>query len=175
MRLARLGPDAIFYRFLSPKWAFLPTSGAGAAQTGGRFNRPGVEALYLAADPATALEEYRQGASIVPPGTLVAYRLDIAEVVDFASGYDPASWPAIWASHACDCKFIARIEHAEPPTWRIADELVQSGRHGLLYPSTRRPDGVNLVLFCGNLGPEDRVEPHDPDHGLPRDQRSWQV
>ena len=35
-------------------------------------------------------------------------------------------------------------------------------------------DGA-LVLLCGNLGPEDRVEPHDPDHGLPRDQRSWQV
>ncbi|WP_245470224.1 hypothetical protein [Mesorhizobium sp. M7A.F.Ca.MR.362.00.0.0] len=32
---------------VTPKWAFLPTSGAGAAIDGGRFNRPGVEALYL--------------------------------------------------------------------------------------------------------------------------------
>jgi RES domain-containing protein len=106
---------------------------------------------------------------------LVAYRLDIIEVVDFASGYDPVGWPTVWANHACDWKSIARIEHAEPPTWRIADELVQAGRHGLLYPSTRRPGGVNLVLFCGNLGPEDRVEPHDPDHRLPQDQRSWEM
>ncbi len=47
MRLGRIGPDEIFHRFLTPKWAFLPTSGAGAASRGGRFNRPGVEALYL--------------------------------------------------------------------------------------------------------------------------------
>jgi RES domain-containing protein len=173
VRLARVGPDAIFYRVLSPKWAFLPSSGAGAAQNGGRFNRPGFETLYLAGDPTTALEEYRQGASIVPPGTLIAYRLDVAEVVDFSSGYDPAAWPRLWADHGCDWKFIARIERNDPPTWRIADELVRAGRRGLLYPSVRRPSGINLVLFCANLGSEARVEPHDPDHRLPRDQRSW--
>lgn len=174
MRLARVGPDAIFYRFLSPRWAFLPTSGAGAALNGGRFNRPGVEALYLAADHTTALEEYRQGALIAPPGTLVAYRLDIADVVDFSSEYEPSEWPAPWADYGCDWKFIARIERADPPTWKIADELVRAGRRGLLYPSVRRPGGANLVLFCVNLHPEDHVEPHDPDHRLPRDQQSWE-
>jgi RES domain-containing protein len=174
VKLARVGPDAVFYRFLSPRWAFLPTSGAGAAQNGGRFNRLGVEALYLAADPPTALEEYRQGASIVPPGTLVAYRLNILNVVDFSSGYDSVSWPSSWASYGCDWKFIARIEKTDPPTWRIADALVEVGRNGLLYPSVRKPGGVNLVVFCANLAPDDRVEPHDPDHRLPRDQRSWE-
>ncbi|TIO05675.1 MAG: RES domain-containing protein, partial [Mesorhizobium sp.] len=38
---------------LTPKWAFLPTSGAGAAMDGGRFNRPGIEALYLGVHPST--------------------------------------------------------------------------------------------------------------------------
>jgi RES domain-containing protein len=132
-------------------------------------------ALYLAADPSTALEEYRQGASIVPPGTLVAYRLDIADVVDFSSGYEPTEWPALWADHGCDWKFMARIDHTDPPTWRIAEELVQAGRRALLYPSTRRPGGVNIVLFCANLGPEARIEPHDPDRRLPRDQQSWEM
>lgn len=68
MRLVRLGPDEVFHRYLTPKWAHVPTSGAGAAIDGGRFNRPGVEALYLARAPQTALEEYRQGASITPTG-----------------------------------------------------------------------------------------------------------
>jgi RES domain-containing protein len=64
MKIIRLGPDEVFYRYLTPKWAFVPTSGAGAALDGGRFNRPGVEALYLSRAPQTALEEYRQGALI---------------------------------------------------------------------------------------------------------------
>lgn len=41
MKIIRLGPDEVFYRYLTPRWAFVPTSGAGAALDGGRFNRPG--------------------------------------------------------------------------------------------------------------------------------------
>lgn len=51
MKITRIGPDAVFHRYLTPKWAFLPISGAGAAIDGGRFNRPGVEALYLSGAP----------------------------------------------------------------------------------------------------------------------------
>jgi RES domain-containing protein len=36
---------AVLYRVNSPKWAHIPTSGAGAASKGGRLNRPGVDAL----------------------------------------------------------------------------------------------------------------------------------
>ena len=73
MKLTPVGPDAVFHRYLTPKWAADPLSGAGAAIGGGRFNRPGVAALYLSVEPATALDEYAQGSSIVPPATLVAY------------------------------------------------------------------------------------------------------
>lgn len=79
-----------------------------------------------------------------------------------------------WADYACDWKAIARIERADPPTWGMADELVGAGRRGLLYPSARRPGGVNLVLFCANLCSEDRLESYDPNCYLPRDQRSWE-
>lgn len=82
MKVTRVGPDEIFHRYLTPKWAFLPTSGAGAAIDGGRFNRPGVEALYLSLAPQTALEEYKQGASITPPATLAAYKITLSEVAD---------------------------------------------------------------------------------------------
>lgn len=84
MRITRVGPGEVFYRYLTPKWAFLPTSGAGAAIDGGRFNRPGVEALYLSLSAQTALEEYRQGASIIPPATLAAYKVTLAEVADLS-------------------------------------------------------------------------------------------
>jgi RES domain-containing protein len=82
VKVTRIGPDDVFHRYLTPRWAYLPTSGAGAADDGGRFNRPGVEALYLSKAPQTALEEYRQGASITPPATLAAYKLTLKEVAE---------------------------------------------------------------------------------------------
>ncbi len=169
----RVGPNAIFHRFHSPDWAFLPTSGAGAAVDGGRFNRPGVEALYLSIEPETALAEYQHGATITPPGTLVAYRVDAGGVVDFSLGYDPANWPEEWAEADCDWKYIARIERRDPPTWQLGDALIRDGIKGLLFPSYRRPGGTNLVLFSANLEPVDHVIPYDPEGKLPHDQSSW--
>ncbi|MET3524880.1 RES domain-containing protein [Mesorhizobium abyssinicae] len=57
MKVAGVGSKETFHRCLAPKWAFLPTSSAGAAIDGGRFNRPGVEALYLSRSAQTALDE----------------------------------------------------------------------------------------------------------------------
>jgi RES domain-containing protein len=42
--------------------------GAGAAEQGGRVNRPGTHALYLALDPETARREYQQLSQLMPPG-----------------------------------------------------------------------------------------------------------
>lgn len=39
--------DTVAYRVHDPKWAYAPTSGAGAGSHGGRANRPGISALYL--------------------------------------------------------------------------------------------------------------------------------
>jgi RES domain-containing protein len=173
VRLVRIGPAAVYYRFLTPEWAYLPTSGAGAAQNGGRFNRPGIEALYLSGDVETALAEYRQGASITSPATLVTYRIELTEAVDFSQGFDPSLWPALWVEHACAWKYITRIEKKIPPTWKIGDGLIRDGRQGLLFPSARQAGGINLVIFNANLTAVDRIEPHDPEGRLPRDQRSW--
>jgi RES domain-containing protein len=169
----RVGPGAIFHRYHSPDWAHLPTSGAGAAVNGGRFNRPGVEALYLSIEPETALAEYRQGASITPPATLVAYHVDVDDVVDFSGGYDPATWPAEWAEVGCDWKYIARVERRDPPTWLIGDGLIREGVRGLLFPSFRQSRGTNLVLFSANLGTNSHIEPYDPQRKLPRNRTSW--
>jgi RES domain-containing protein len=169
----KVGPGAIFHRFHSPSWAHLPTSGAGAAVNGGRFNRPGTEALYLSVEPDTALAEYLQGAAITPPGTLVAYSVEVDGIIDFSGGYVPATWPNEWADAGCDWKYIARIECRDPPTWYIGDALIRNGIKGLLFPSYRRDGGTNLALFNANLMKNDHVVPYDPAGDLPRDQRSW--
>ena len=44
---------------------------SGAAQHGGRANRPGVPVLYMALEMDTAIREYQQISSLLPPGTQV--------------------------------------------------------------------------------------------------------
>lgn len=69
-----------------PKWAAMPLSGEGAAQHGGRANRPGFAAIYLALEIETAVKEYQQVSSLLPPGTLVAYQITLESAVDFRNG-----------------------------------------------------------------------------------------
>lgn len=173
MKTARLGPGEIFHRYLTPKWAYLPTSGAGAAIDGGRFNRPGIEALYLSRSAQTALEEYRQGASIVPPATLAAYEVTLEDIVDLSEGFDPDIWDQAWAQWHCAWREIARIDRKVPPSWVLADKVIEAGKRGILFPSLRHAGGTNLVVFPANLLDGDKVNVHDPDHRLPRNQASW--
>ena len=82
------------HRIHNPRWAYLPTSGAGAAKHGGRANRPGVEALYLSSDVDTALAEYQQAAPVLPPGTIASYWLATIRL----AGRRQLSWPVL---HRC--------------------------------------------------------------------------
>jgi RES domain-containing protein len=174
VNLVRIGPDEVFHRYLTPRWAYVPVSGAGAAIDGGRFNRPGIEALYLSRAPQTALEEYRQGASITPPATLAAYKVTLDQVADLSTGYDPLIWGPEWAEWDCAWRLIARIDKRTPPSWKLSDTLITAGCRGLLFPSLQHAGGTNLVIFSANLTADDKVEVHDPDGRLPRDQSSWQ-
>lgn len=70
------------YRAFTPRWAAEPLSGAGAARSGGRFNRFGQPALYLSLHLDTAAAEYAQAAPFLPPFTLVSYRADLPALAD---------------------------------------------------------------------------------------------
>jgi RES domain-containing protein len=52
--------DAIVYRALSIKYYKTAFSAKGARLNAGRFNRPGISALYVALEPDTAIMEYYQ-------------------------------------------------------------------------------------------------------------------
>lgn len=67
------------YRMHVPKWAASPLSGEGSALHGGRANRPGVGAIYLALDFETAVKEYQQLSPLLPPGTLVTYQVTLVQ------------------------------------------------------------------------------------------------
>lgn len=107
-----------FWRMLSPRWAHQPPSGKGAARQGGRYNPPGVPALYMFEDFVTAIAEYEQDLGI-RPGTLCAYQVDLDGIVDLtdadaraAVGVEPSDLIAPW-------KTIALIDGKRPPTWTL--------------------------------------------------------
>ena len=161
MKLVTL-TDATVYRMHAPKWAVAPTSGAGAAKHGGRANRPGVEALYLAMEAQTALSEYQQLSTLLPPGTLTSYQLTVSQVVDFTGGYNAPAWDPIWEDFYCDWRELWFNQQVEPPSWTIGDMVIAEGAKGILFPSRLSNSGTNLVLFTQFLAIPDRLDVFDP-------------
>ena len=79
--------SGLAYRHISP--TFDPLSTRGAELHGGRWNKPGTPALYLALSMETARAEFDrlvdlrvQAASDLHPRNLVRVQLNLAEVVD---------------------------------------------------------------------------------------------
>lgn len=175
MRLVELLPEQIFYRVIPPKWATMPTSGAGAAAEGGRFNRAGVEALYLSLDETTALREYQQDEPIMPPGTIAAYHVALDQVVDFRTGFVSGEWAPIWEDWNCNWRGLRFLDGITPPSWDIGDLVLADKIPGILFPSTRNPSGVNLVVYTDLVDGSDKrhVGVHDPMGNLPKTQASW--
>ncbi|MCD9008234.1 RES family NAD+ phosphorylase [Luteimonas sp. XNQY3] len=170
MILTDLGPEAVFYRAFPPRWAHTPESGAGAAIRGGRFNRPGVEARYLAASTGTALLEYQAESPLLPPATIAAFHVTANNVVDFTRGYDAVRWSEIWSEAYSNWKGMAFLDEIEPPSWVIGDLVREAGHPGILYRSARNADWTCLVLFpelAEQTGFVARV--HDPNHDLAGD------
>lgn len=164
--------DTVAYRVHDPKWAFAPTSGAGAGRFGGRANRPGVDALYLSLDVETALSEYQRLDALLLPALVVSYKVNVDRVVDFRGGFMD-EWDPLWLDFFCDWRKLYFNEGIEPPSWVIGDQVLAAGAKGILFKSaiTGQP---NLVLYTDALSRADVIHVHDPNRALPRNQSSWE-
>ena len=163
------------YRAHDPRWAFSPLSGDGAKTHGGRFNPKGVPALYLALTIDGMIAEMTHGfAHRLDPLTICSYQVDVDDVVDLkdddgrkANGVVLAALSCAWADNVASGRY--------PASWTIADSLIAQGSAGVLVPSFARgarPDMTNLVLWKWGPALPHRVEVHDPDGRLPKDQTS---
>ncbi|MCW5717933.1 MAG: RES domain-containing protein [Bauldia sp.] len=160
--------DAAF-RAHDPRWAFDPLSGAGAAVHGGRFNRKGVPALYLALTLDGAIREASQGFAFrIPPLTIVEYEVDCADLFDLRdeevrrqAGINEVDLASPWALDVAEGRM--------PLSWRASERLQAAGAAGIIVRSFARlaPAGMsNLVLWrWGNALPH-RVAVYDPDGRL---------
>jgi len=171
------------WRAHHPRWAYDPTSGEGAALSGGRFNPRGQPALYLSMRPQTAwLEAQQSFAFKAQPMTLCAYKVDYADIVDLTNDNEEARQLLALAGAfsisdvACPWEKLA-LDGREPSTWTIARYAIATGRAGLLYPSQAfgaGPEDVNLVLWTlsGDRPPHCLVVIDDFDR-LPKNDLSW--
>jgi len=167
----------LVYRAHHPGWAWLPDSGEGARMHGGRFNRPGVAALYTSQRPETAWLEAQAGFAFkAQPMTLCAYRVDCADVVDLtdaevlaAHGIVRETLGAPWADLA--------DQGQEVPTWTIADRLRSAGAAAVIVPSFAvgaiPARDVNVVFWRWGDQPPHQVQVVDDLRRLPRDGSSW--
>lgn len=175
MIFTALDGSLAFFRAHTPRWASQPLSGEGAARHGGRLNRPNVHALYLSASMDTAIAEYRQDETLMPPFTMAQYHVALARVVDYRAGFDPSAWQPLWQELNCNWRGIALGDRTEPPSWILGDWALAAGASGVLYPSVRSQGGINLVVYTSALDVAngDRIAVHDPRNALPINQQSW--
>ena len=155
------------WRGHDPRWAHDPLSGRGAAITGGRLNRPGEPALYLALSPETAIREVQAGfAHRFQPLTLCAYEVRASRTADLRNAAVMTSLRLDPAAPACDWRLDV-AEGREPPSWRLADALRATDVQGVLIPSYAlgaAPHDLNLVLWSWNAPGSTEVTVID-DHG----------
>ena len=170
MRLAR-GYNPV--QGTPPQWASRPRSGAGAATRGGRFNREGVEALYLSLDELTALREYQQTSPFLPPCTMCSYSVALHRLVDLRRLHLGEPWDELWHDWREDWRHLKFDLHIEPPTWVLADMVLDKGCTGIVFPSQVNAGGTNVVVYIDRLTEGESVVVNDPDNRLPSDQASW--
>jgi len=164
------------FRAHNPRWSHAPASGEGAQRHGGRFNPPGVAALYLSQDAMTALLEAQQGFPFKPqPMLLCAYEVDCGDMADLA---DPAVRRAAGVTEgelACPWEAM-RLRSLTPPTWALARRLIEDGVASIRVRSFApgaEAHHLNLVFWQWQETPPHRVRVIDDDGRLPRDDRSW--
>jgi len=129
-------------------------SGEGARRRGGRWNRPGISALYGSTTDTTALEECKAhdryyGVETKSPRILVAIDIELTRMLDLTS---PAARRALGVTLTeLGAEDWRKLQAAgkESLTQVIGRAAAAAGGSGLIVRSAEVHLGINVVVFPG--------------------------
>lgn len=120
--------------------------------------------------------EAQQGFPFKPqPMTLVAYRVDCQKIVDLDNESVLKNLGSSSAELACAWEDLAN-QACVPPTWRLADQLLELNTAGILVRSFApgcTPQNRNLVLWHQAAAIQQSVQVIDDFGRLPKTPASW--
>jgi RES domain-containing protein len=157
--------SGVIFRSVSPRYA-RPTdivSGDGSYRAGGRWNAPGIHAIYGSIEPGLAADEsfnfllqhFGWQNREIPPRMVVAIRVSLQAILDLTN---PAS-----VLHQLNLEESLREnwrqmngEQKESRSQALGRAVAELGE-GILAPSRIRK-GKNLVIYPRSLRPGSRIE-----------------
>ena len=128
--------------------------GQGARQHGGRWNPPGISALYGSTADHTALEESKAndryyGIETKSPRLLVAVEARLAGVIDLTSSPIRRALGIILEEMAAEDWRKLLQAGKESTSQALGRAAAATGASGLLVRSAAIPRGINVVVFPG--------------------------
>jgi RES domain-containing protein len=160
------GPwSGVIFRSVSPQYARPDDilSGYGSYQAGGRWNAPGIYAIYGSLEPGLAADEsfnfllqhFGWQNRDIPPRMLVGIRASLRVVLDLT---DPAHVHTLLDLEELLLEdwrkmYGERKESRSQALGRAVTDLAE----GILTPSRIR-NGKNLVIYPRSLKPESKIE-----------------
>ncbi len=146
--------QGLAYRAHDPHWAWNPLSGEGARRRGGRFNRKGVNALYLSLSPLTAIKEIQPPQRPLQPIVLCAYEVDVTPILDCADVRQRMETGIAEQDLTCPNWEMEMCSGLISASQALADRLLAAEFTGMRvrsFAAGAGPDDLNLVLW--NWGP----------------------
>ncbi len=133
-------------------------TGEGSRKFGGRWNPPGLAAIYASLTPETAMAEtlaqaryYGWPEHAVMPRTFVAISFNLKRVLDLTDG-DIRRRLAVSRKRLLQTNWRAEMDAGNVPLTQLLGRAAsESGLDGLLVPSNAEPSDRNIVAFPKNF------------------------
>lgn len=133
-------------------------SGSGASYNGGRWNPPGILAVYASLDPVTAVKESYQeflkfgfAPASIQPRVMAGIELNVSTLLDLTNSSIRRKIGFTYTELVTEDWHTILSEGDESWTQAIGRGAKIAGFEGLLVPSARNRRGENVVIFPENL------------------------
>lgn len=173
--------DASVFRLAGVKYANEKdfVSGEGAGYYGGRWNPPGITAIYSSLDPITATKEsYQEFTNYgfkqenIKPRVMAGARVKVHRLLDLTDAKIRRKLGFRLDELTAEDWHAIQSEGEESWTQAIGRGCRAAGFEGLLAPSARHRSGKNVVVFPDKLDANSSVDPIAKDE-LPPHPSQW--